>query len=218
MSWLRSLYGSTIGKKAVMAVTGVVLVGYLVAHVLGNLLVFRGPEAINSYAELLKSNKALLWGVRGVLLAAVALHIHAAWALTRLARSARPRAYREQVRRAGTFSSVSLRVGGVILLVFIVFHLLHFTTGTLHPAFSPIDVFGNVVIGFGVTAVSAFYLLAMVALGLHLHHGLWSLFQTLGVHHPRLDPARRRAATVLAILIAGGFMTIPLAVLFGLLG
>jgi len=217
MRWVVEFYRSTIGKKVVMALTGVVLVGYVVVHVLGNLLVFRGPEAINSYAELLKSSTLLVWSVRAILLVSVVLHIHSAWSLTRLGLAARPEGYERSVRQSSTWSARSMRVGGVILLVFVVFHLLHFTTGTVHPAFSPLDVYNNVLIGFGIPWVVGFYLVAMIALGLHLHHGLWSTFQTLGLNHPRLNGPRRVLATLLALAVAGGFISIPLAIAFGLL-
>lgn len=217
MRWVVEFYRSTIGKKVVMAVTGVVLVGYVVVHVLGNLLVFRGPEAINAYAELLKSSALVLWSVRAILLTSFVLHVHSAWSLTRLGLAARPEGYQRLVRQSSTWSARSMRVGGVILLVFVVFHLLHFTTGTVHPAFSPLDVYNNVLIGFGVPWVVGFYLVAMIALGLHLHHGIWSAFQTLGLNHPHLNPARRAFATVVAILVAAGFISIPLAVAFGLI-
>lgn len=214
MGWVRTFYQSTIGKKIVMALTGIILVGFVAGHMAGNLLVFKGPEAMNAYAELLKSSGALLWTVRLVLLASVGLHIHAAWTLTLLNRAARPARYDRQVRQSSTFSALSLRVGGVLLLVFVVFHLLHLTVGSAHPAFSATDAYNNVLIGFSVPAVAAFYVLAMVALGLHLHHGVWSLFQTLGWNHPHVNPARRRLAAVLAVVISVGFASIPLAIVF----
>lgn len=217
MGWVVEFYRSTIGKKIVMAVTGVVLVGYVVVHVLGNLLVFRGPEAINAYAELLKSSALVLWSVRAILLASFVLHVHAAWSLTRVSQAARPEGYDRLLRQSSTWSARSMRWGGVILLVFVVFHLLHFTTGTVHPAFSPLDVYNNVLIGFGIAWVVGFYVVAMIALGLHLHHGIWSAFQTLGLNHPRLNRPRRVLATVVAVLVAAGFISIPLAVAFGLL-
>jgi succinate dehydrogenase / fumarate reductase cytochrome b subunit len=200
-----------------MAVTGTVLVLFVVVHVSGNLLMFRGPEAMNGYAALLKSSATILWSIRLVLLACVGLHVHAAWSLTRQNRAARPDRYTRLERQSATFSAVSLRVGGVVLLAFIVFHLLHFTTGTVHPQFDVRDVYGNVIIGFGVPVVVAFYLVAMVALALHLHHGIWSLFQTMGWNHPHLNPARRRIATLLALLIPAGFSAIVLAAAFGVI-
>jgi succinate dehydrogenase / fumarate reductase, cytochrome b subunit len=216
MGWIRSFYRSTVGKKVVMAVTGLIGVGFVCGHMLGNLLIFKGPEALNAYGELLKSSGPILWTVRTVLLVAIGLHVHAAYSLTMLNRAARPVGYDKHVKQSSTISATSLRVGGVVLLVFIVYHIMHFTTGTTHPAFSPGDAYGNVVIGFSSAAVVAFYLLAMVSLALHLHHGIWSFFQTMGWNHPHLNPARRRLATLLAIVVALGFSTIPLAVAFGL--
>jgi succinate dehydrogenase / fumarate reductase cytochrome b subunit len=214
-SWLAAFYRSTLGRKVVMAVTGVVLVGFLVFHVSGNLLMFRGPEAMNAYAAFLKGSAAVLWTVRLVLLASLVCHIHAAWSLTMQNRAARPAGYAQLKRQSATFSAVSLRIGGVVLLAFIVYHILHFTTGTLHPLFDVHDAYGNVIIGFSVPAVVVFYLVAMVALALHLHHGVWSFFQTIGWNHPHLNPLRRRVATLLAILIPVGFAAIVVAVALG---
>ena len=208
-------YRTTIGKKVVMALTGLVLVGYIVGHVSGNLLLFKGPDSINGYAELLKSSAVLLWTVRVLVFGSVVLHVHAAYSLTRLNRSARPQRYDRTERRAATLSARSLRVGGVMLLLFLVFHILHFTTGTVHPRFDVHDVYRNMVIGLRVPAVAAFYLVAMAALALHLHHGFWSLFQTLGWNHPQVNPMRRRLATVLAVTVPLGFSVIVLAVFFG---
>jgi len=214
-SWLAAFYRSTLGRKVVMAVTGAVLVLFVVAHVSGNLLMFRGPEAMNSYAAFLKGSAAVLWSVRLVLLVSVVLHVHAAWSLTRQNRAARPSHYARLERQSATFSAVSLRVGGVVLLAFIIFHLLHFTTGTVHPQFDAHDAYGNVIIGFGVPLVVVFYLVAMVALALHLHHGVWSLFQTMGWNHPHVNPLRRRVATIVALLVPAAFSAIVLAAAFG---
>jgi succinate dehydrogenase / fumarate reductase cytochrome b subunit len=213
---LGRLYGSTVGKKAVMAVTGVVLVVFVVGHVLGNLLVFRGPDAINGYSALLKRNALLLWGGRALLLAAFGLHVHAAWTLTRLARAARPGRYATVEYRAATLAARSLRVGGAVLLAFVVYHLLHFTIGSAHPSFDPADVYGNVVRGFRSPGVVAFYLVAMLALAFHLRHGVWSVFHTLGWSGPRLDRNRRLVALVLAAAVPLGFAAIPVAVVLGL--
>lgn len=201
-----------------MAVTGVVFTAFVLVHVSGNLLMFKGPEAMNGYAAFLKSSAAVLWSIRLALLASLALHVHAAWSLTMQNRAARPAGYVRLARQSSTFSAVSLRIGGVILLGFVVFHLLHFTTGTLHPQFDLHDPYGNVILGFSSPAVALFYLVAMAALALHLHHGVWSLFQTLGWNHPHLNPARRRLATALALLVPAGFSAIVLAVAFGLIG
>jgi succinate dehydrogenase / fumarate reductase cytochrome b subunit len=210
-------YRATIGKKVVMAVTGIILVGWIVGHVLGNLLVFRGPAAINEYAALLKSNAALLWGMRSVLFVVVVLHITAAVQLVRQESSSRPVGYVKQVPQASTFASRTIRWGGVLLAVFIVYHLLHFTTGTLHPSFSHSDVYGNMLSAFSIPWVAAIYLVAVAALGLHLYHGIWSMFQTLGISHPSMTAFRRRLAIGIAAIVYLGFTAIPVAILFGLL-
>jgi succinate dehydrogenase / fumarate reductase cytochrome b subunit len=165
---------------------------------------------------VLKGNLVLLWGVRAILLVSLLLHVHSAWGLTLLSRAARPARYAEVTHRASTLASRMMRIGGVVLLVFIVFHLLHFTTGTFHPSFADGDVFGNVVRGFQVTPVALFYVVAMVALMLHLRHGIWSFFQTLGLNHPHVNGIRRGLAWLLALGIGVGFISIPLAVLFRL--
>ena len=216
MGWFGTFYQSTIGQKMVMAVTGVVLLGFVVGHMLGNLLVFQGPASLNSYAELLKASGLILWTVRLILLGSLYLHISAAVTLTVRNRQARPEKYDRLETPVSTWSALTLRVGGVVLLAFVVFHLLHLTTGTLHPAFSPTDAYNNVLIGFSIPAVAAFYLVAMAALALHLHHGVWSLFQTLGWNHPHFNPVRRRVATTLAVVVSVGFSAIVLAVAFGM--
>jgi succinate dehydrogenase / fumarate reductase, cytochrome b subunit len=215
--WIRRFYGSVIGKKVVMAVTGAVLVGFLVVHMAGNLLAFQGPAALNDYSAFLKSSLPVLWGARLVLLASAVLHIHAALALTVLARGARPAPYARLRPRASTVASRLMRAGGVLLAAFIVFHLLHFTTGTLHPDFAGHDVYRNVVTGFQSRPVALFYLVALVALAFHIQHGVWSLFQTLGLNHPHVNGVRRGLARALAVALGLGFAAIPVAVLAGLL-
>src|SRR5688572_714175 len=175
-----AFYRATIGKKVVMAVTGVILVGWIVGHVLGNLLVFRGPAALNEYAALLKSNATLLWAMRVGLLVTVLLHITAAVQLVLQERASRPVAYAKQVPQESTFASRTLRWGGLVIAVFVVYHLLHFTTGTLHPTFSHTDVYGNMLSAFRVPWIAAIYLVAVAALGLHLYLGIWRVFHTVG--------------------------------------
>jgi succinate dehydrogenase / fumarate reductase cytochrome b subunit len=215
--WVRRFYASAIGMKVVMALTGLVMVGYLVVHLLGNLLVFAGSSSINRYAEFLRGSLPLLWGTRAVLLLSLVLHVHAALALTRLAARARPERYHGLKPQASTHAARLMRVGGVVLLAFVIFHLLHLTTGSVHPDFLPGDVYRNIVLGLGVAPVAGFYLVAMVALALHLQHGVWSLFQTLGFAHPHLDGVRRGLARGLAVVLGVGFAIIPIAVLSGLL-
>lgn len=212
-----SFYRATIGKKVVMAVTGIILVGWIIGHVLGNLLVFRGPEALNEYSALLKSNATLLWAMRAGLLVTVILHVTAAVQLVRQEAASRPVGYAKQVPQASTFASRTIRWGGLVIAVFIVYHLLHFTTGTLHPSFSHSDVYGNMLSGLSVPWVAAIYLVAVAALGLHLYHGVWSAFQTLGISHPSITGLRRHVATGIAGIVYLGFTAIPVAILFGLL-
>ena len=212
---MRAFYRSTIGKKVVMAATGIILVGFVIGHLLGNLLVFRGPEAMNEYAALLKSNAALLWGVRSVLLIAVILHIVAAVQLTRLDRAARPVGYARQKHQAATMGSRSMRWGGLSLALFIVYHLLHFTTGTLHPTFSHTNVYGNLIAAFSEWWIALIYVAAMVFLGLHLYHGVWSVGRTLGIAPSAEEPRKRRLATAVALVVWLGFTSIPLAILAG---
>ena len=202
---------STVGRKVIMAVTGLVLVGFVLGHMAGNLLVFKGPEALNGWGAFLKSSALVLWTVRLGLLAAVGLHVWAALTLIRLNQVSRPVAYAKHVPQASTRSARLMRVGGILLLVFIVFHLLHFTTGTIHPGY------GNVVSSFQVPWVALFYIVAMVALLAHLTHGIWSFFQTMGWSHPRYNPARRVVATVVALIVSLGFIAIPSAILGGML-
>ena len=213
-----AFYRATIGKKVVMAVTGIILAGWILGHLLGNLLVFRGPAALNEYAALLKSNVALLWAMRAALLVTVLLHIIAAVQLVRQERASRPVGYARQVPQASTFASRTIRWGGLVIAVFVVYHLLHFTTGTLHPSFSHSDVYANMLSGLSVPWVAAIYLVAVAALGLHLYHGMWSVFQTLGISSPMVTGMRRRVAIAIAAVVYIGFTSIPIAILFGLLG
>jgi succinate dehydrogenase / fumarate reductase cytochrome b subunit len=210
---------STIGRKVVMAATGLLLVGFLVGHVGGNLLVFKGPEALNTWSAFLKSSALVLWSVRAVLLTAVGLHIWAAVTLTRQNRASRPVAYAKVVPQTSTLAARLMWVGGLLLIAFIVVHLLHLTTGTIHHgcAFSHTDVYGNVVSSFAVPWLAGFYVLAMLALMAHLTHGLWSFLQTMGWNHPRFEAPRRAGAVTLALVISLGFISIVVAVFLGVL-
>jgi succinate dehydrogenase / fumarate reductase cytochrome b subunit len=217
MNRLFALWETTVGKKVAMAVTGIVMVLFLISHMVSNVLVFKNPAHLDSYAAWLRSLGPALWIARAGLLAAVTIHIIAAYQLTMRARRARPVSYRRHELQVATYASRTMRWGGVLLLVFIVFHLLHFTTGTLHPDFRPGQAGRNVIVGMQVTPVAIFYLVAMLALGLHFSHGIWSAFQTLGLNHPAYSRTRRILAWSLAILVAGGFATIPAAAILGYL-
>jgi succinate dehydrogenase / fumarate reductase cytochrome b subunit len=208
-------FASSIGKKVVMALTGVVLFGFVIAHMIGNLQVFLGPTALNEYAEALRRLGPFLWLARIGLLVAVALHIWAAWSLTQMNRAARPVGYREKEHRESTFSSRTMRWSGVILLLFIVYHLMHLTFGNAHPDFVAGDVYHNFIVGFSRALVTGFYVVAMLALGLHLYHGVWSWLQSLGLNHPRYNHLRHAFATLVTVAVVAGNIAMPLAVLTG---
>lgn len=208
---------SSVGRKVVMAATGVILFGFVTIHMIGNTQAYMGAEAFNHYAEFLKTmlHGGGIWIFRGILLTATGLHIWAAVSLTMDNRAARPIGYREQQPVASTWASRTMRWSGVILAVFIIYHLLHFTLGTVHPAFDPTNPYSNFVKGFQVPAAAGFYIVAQLCLGLHMWHGVWSCTQTLGLSHPRFDRCRRNFATALTILVVGVNISYPIAVLTG---
>ena len=216
------LYGTSVGKKIAMASTGVVLILFVIVHMIGNLKVYQGPERLNAYAEFLREAGApalgrgeVLWIARFVLLACVLIHITAAIQLARRSRAARPVGYERVPHEELTYASRTMRWGGIIIFLFVVYHLLHFTTGTVHPDFVPGDVYHNMVVGFQSWPASVAYMLAMLALGLHLYHGIWSMTQTLGVNHPRWNRLRRPIAAVIAGAVVLGNLSFPVSVLAG---
>jgi succinate dehydrogenase / fumarate reductase cytochrome b subunit len=214
MNWIADFVGSSIGKKVLMAVSGVALFGFVLGHLSGNLLVYQGPEVFNAYSEFLQSNP-LLWPARLGLLALVGVHIWASTTLTRANRAARPVAYLAVEPDASTYASRTMWWSGPILALFIVYHLLHLTVGSAHPDFVQGDAYHNFVSGFSVPWTSGFYIVAMLCLGLHLRHGVWSMLQSLGLSHPRYDPLRRVAATAFAALVVAVNTAFPVAVLAG---
>jgi succinate dehydrogenase / fumarate reductase cytochrome b subunit len=219
MGFILNFWRSTIGKKVVMAITGLIGVGFVIGHMVGNLQMFQGAEKMNAYAHFLKSLGGLLWLARLILLAAVVLHVIAAFQLSRLRLAARPVGYKKgSQKEVSTLASRTIRWGGVLLLVFIVFHILHFTTLDIFPGYSTVDVYGNVIHGFSIWWVTLFYVVAMVFLGLHLYHGTWSSLRTLGASKASPNPLRRKAVLAIAVLVWAGFTAIPLAVYFGVIG
>jgi succinate dehydrogenase / fumarate reductase cytochrome b subunit len=219
-------YRSTVGKKVIMAVTGLIGIGYVILHMAGNLQAFAGREKINAYSAVLHGPALeLLWIARIVLIVAVVLHVVVAYQLTMLARRARPVGYKERDPQVSTIWSRSMRVGGVVLLAFIIFHLLHLTTRQVDPAgwanrydaSGRYDIYGNIVASFRIWWVSALYLVAMIALGMHLWHGVWSFGRSLGVAKPSDHPLRRRIAPILALVLWLGFSIVPIAVLAGVI-
>ena len=213
-------YRTAIGKKAVMAVTGLIGIVFVVGHMAGNLLAFAGPEELNAYAHFLQSTGELLWIMRIGLIAAVILHVIAAVQLTQQNRAARPEGYVKREPQVSTWASRTMRWGGVLLLVFIVLHILHFTTGDWRPtgSFVKEDVYGNIVGSFRIWWVTLFYVVSMIALGMHLYHGAWSSVRSLGLSQPSPRPLHRTVALGVAVILWLGFTSVPVAVFLGLIG
>jgi succinate dehydrogenase cytochrome b subunit len=216
-SMVVTFWDSTVGKKIVMALTGAIGVGYLIGHVAGNLLVFQGPGKIDAYAAFLKSNPGLLWATRAILLMAVSLHVIAAFQLARISQKSRATGYKRWRAVGSDFASRTMRWTGPLIGIFIVYHLLHFTTGTIHPDFHEGQVYHNVTVGFRVWYTSAFYIVVLLALLAHLYHGAWSMFQSLGLNHPKYNRLVRALATIVTVIVVIGFISIPVAVLLGLI-
>jgi succinate dehydrogenase / fumarate reductase cytochrome b subunit len=227
MGWLRTFLFSNIGMKLMMATSGLVLVGFVIVHMIGNMQIYLGPHVFNEYAALLQGTKELLWAVRITLLTSVIVHIVSAVVLTRRSRAARPTGYKTQKWMSGSYAVRTMRWGGVILLLFIVFHILHLTMGVVGPEAHHCEMEGrylecqayqNVIRGFRVGPVAAFYIVAQLCLGMHLAHGIWSMFRTFGVGNPRFDTIARRIAVAFSTLVTVGNISIPVTVYFGLIG
>ncbi|MEV4333500.1 succinate dehydrogenase [Streptomyces sp. NPDC049597] len=216
----RTFWASTIGKKTVMAVSGLIMLGYLVAHMFGNLKIFFGPDEFNAYGHWLRTMGApvlhhswALWLVRVVLLAAVIGHAVSAYQLSRRDIKARPSRYVHKRPRA-SYATRTMRWGGVILALFIVWHILDLTTGTAHPGgFQEGHPYQNVVDTFSTWYGNVIYIVAMLAVGLHIRHGFWSAAQTLGVGNATRDRVLKTAANVLALALTAGFLSVPVAVM-----
>ncbi len=206
-----TLHQTTIGKKVIMALSGAVFVGFVIAHFLGNLQLYLGPEAINGYAEKLRSLGPLLWVARIVLLLALVAHISAAFALWSRNKAARSSRYKQRKDLATDYAARTMYWSGPILLLFIAYHLMHFTILPAHPG----DVYRNVVEGFSNPLIAGVYIAGNVALGFHLFHGIFSAFQTLGANHPRYNPLRRDVAIAISAAITLGNISFPISVLAG---
>lgn len=220
-----NLWGTMIGKKAVMAVTGGVLVAFVIAHMIGNLKIFSGPAEINAYSRFLREvgypalgNGEMLWIVRIILLVCVVLHVTAALQLTRMNWAARSVGYAAKRNIETTLAARTMRWGGVLLVVFIIFHLLHLTGGVVgfKPGqFQHLAVYQNVVAAFAVWPIALFYIVAMAALCLHLDHGIWSAIQTLGFNTKHNTKALKMVARLIAGVLFVGFVSVPICVLAG---
>lgn len=211
-------WASTNGKKIVMAISGAILLAFVLFHMLGNLQVFEGPEQMNYYGRALRRFPEALWAVRTILLVSVIAHIWSSVQLAVRKTKARPVKYSMKENIASSYASRTMYWSGPIILAFIIYHLLDLTSGTLHRggAFIEGDPYHNLVSGFQVWWVSAWYIFAMILLGFHIQHGAWSMFQSLGINHPRHTPILKKAAAVLAIVIVAGYVSIPVSILTGL--
>lgn len=226
--FLVDLYSTAVGKKYVMAITGLLLMGFVVAHMVGNLKLFQGETdgvyALDVYAVWLKEllypaapKSAVLWVMRSGLIVAVLLHIHAAYGLTVINRKARSVKYQSaRDYDVANFASRTMRWTGVIVLLFILWHLADFTFGWVNPDFVYGEVHRSVVASFDRVPVAVFYIVANIALGIHLFHGLWSLFQSMGWNNPRFNAWRRPLATAIATVVVVGNVSFPIAVLAGI--
>ena len=211
---------STNGKKVVMTLTGAMMFLFVIGHLLGNLLVFAGRAQINAYAQFLHFDDSLLWIVRTILIIAATMHVVVTIQLALRNKEARPIGYLHKKAINSSYASRTMYWSGPIVLTFIIFHLLQFTAGYIHPEtrFIPNDVYHNLVTGFRVWWVSAWYVFAICLLGLHLRHGLWSMLQSIGLAHSlRKERAFKRVALGISILIVGGYISIPISILLGYL-
>jgi succinate dehydrogenase / fumarate reductase cytochrome b subunit len=213
-----AFYEAPVGKKITVGVTGLILIGYVVAHMLGNLQIFLGRERINAYAELLHSAGPLLWTARLVLLAAVGLHIIFTLQLWLLKRRARPVGYVKKIDVPSAYAARTMILSGPLIAAFVIFHVLHLTTGQAGLPFEPLNVYDNVVRGFRVWYVSLAYMVAVSLVGVHVWHGLWSMLHTLGLDDERYRPTLQFISHAVGLLTALGFLSIPVAVLTGVIG
>src|SRR5436190_15150252 len=216
------LTSTTVGKKAVMAVTGVVLLGYVTVHMLANLKAFAGADALDGYGRWLRDllepvfgHEGLLWLIRFGLLLCVALHLLAAAALARRAHAARPESYRHRVRVQGSYAARTMRWGGVIIALFVVYHVLDLTTGVLNPHGVSGQIYRNVTSDFQYWYVVLAYTVAVLALAFHVRHGVWAALRSLGVASAARARAVRMAALGYSVLLTAGFLSVPYAVFFG---
>jgi succinate dehydrogenase cytochrome b subunit len=209
---------STNGQKAIMALTGAILLLFVIFHMIGNLQVFEGPEQLNFYGAALRRFPEALWAARVVLLIAVVLHIWASVKLALRKNKARPVSYSKRRNTNSSYASRTMYWSGPILLAFVIYHLLHLTAGYIHPCgpFIEGDVYHNMVAGFQVWYVSAWYIFSIILLGFHIRHGAWSMFQSLGMNHPRHTPLLKKGAAGVAVIIALGYISIPVSIMLGL--
>ncbi len=215
MTGLPTFYETSVGRKVFMAVTGALMLLFLIAHLAGNMLIFVGRDTLNAYGAFLKKAPEILWVARIVLAVGLILHVLASVQVTLTSWAARPKGYVIRRHVETNITTRTMIIGGPMILLYVVYHLLMFTFLTTGPGYSQDDIYRNEILAFRQPVISGVYILAMLALGFHLYHGTWSMFQTLGAEWNR---ARRALGWIVAIVIAGGFVLIPIAVLAGIVG
>lgn len=223
--FISAFYSSSVGKKMIVAITGVILILFVVGHLLGNLQIFLGPDWINGYSQHLRDLGPLLWAIRIFLLAAVTIHIYATIQLAIENRRARPEPYIDKEHVKATFASRHMVMSGLIVLAFIIYHIAHFTVRVTDPRFALLkadplnhyDVYSMMVYGFQSYLVSGFYVLGLFLLALHLSHGSSSFFQSLGLNDKKLAPRLALGGRIFAWLLFAGYTSIPIAILLGLI-
>lgn len=215
MKRVKAFWQSLVGKKVIMAITGVILFLFLIGHLLGNLQIFAGPRRLNAYSAFLKGTGEILWAVRLVLLIALILHVVAAVQVSLASRRARPIPYAMKKNVETGYAARTMLWSGPLIFLYVVYHLAMFTFLATGPGYSATDVYRNEVLAFRVPAISAAYVLAMIFLGMHLYHGAWSMIHTLGGSNPRYRMLRRKVAPAVAVAITLGYIVIPIAVLTG---
>ena len=214
---LAALYRTTVGKKLVIAVSGLMLFIFVVTHLAGNLQIFLGADKLNDYAALLRRMPELLWLARIGLLAALAVHVVTSVQIVIINRRARPIRYVVKRDVETNYAARTMAISGPLVLLYVIYHLAMFTFLVAGPGYSDTDIYRNVVLAFQMPAISGIYIAAMLLLGLHLYHGLWSMLHTLGISSQRYRWLRRGVAPTVAIAITAGYISIPLAILAGIL-
>jgi len=215
---------NSVAKKAVMAVSGIIMILYLIAHMIGNLHAFQGAQAYNDYATWLRTfgepavpRRTILTIIEVVLVVSVLAHMWAAFSLWRQARLARPQRYAVKKSVAQSYASRTMRWGGVIILAFIIYHILDLTAGAINPAGGRTEPYDRLIADFTNPWITIWYLIALVLLGFHLRHGIWSATQTLGQSNKRRERTVNATGIVISVLLIAGFLLVPLSIAFGLI-
>ncbi|MCB1189873.1 MAG: succinate dehydrogenase cytochrome b subunit [Leptospiraceae bacterium] len=220
MNFTAGYLQSSVGKKLIMAISGIILIGFILGHLIGNLQVFSGPEKFNNYAKFLQSLGGLLWVARIFLLGTLLAHIISAVALTKENKAARPIGYQNENTNVASWSSRTMVISGMVIAAFVIYHLLHFTIVVADPELIPLkdnhDIFSMVVIGFQKPIVAASYIVAVGLLCFHLNHAIFSVFQTLGINSSSMDKKIKLFSTALSTLIFLGYASIPVSILLNI--